>query len=878
VTVSYRAKIDAPLADGTPVTATGSVAARDVREFELKPAALTVTSPVRLDADETRFEVLTDDGSTAEVVTPGQRLTFRLTARNIGRSIGRELAGSVVLPATVVYAFGSLTLDGQPYPDPSRSPVNCAFGDLAPGSTTVMMLEAILASPLPSGRRLKAEAHLHWSQGEIRFERTLTVASQPRFDSTRNALSVSCSRTIAPGADVAYALTILNTGTVAASDAVLTITHDAGLEEIAVVDAGERRSLIDSTLVLGALAPQTPRNLAIQARAATPQPNGTELRLGAALTTSNGGDVDFGEQRHVIRSRPRFVASSSRLTRISQAPLRYGRVTAVAIELSNDGNDAARDVHVDLRLPEELKLEAVDEWPRKGNAIAFGDLAAGEARQAIVHLRLHKLVPRTTTVSFDGLVRARGSAPFSLDPLGLAVDAQPACADATFVSEPRETVAPGSQLAYTLSVRNTGDGIAAHLGLRVDACASMKFLPGSMSINSAALHDNMALSLFSSQRGLEMRDVAPGVDVIIRWLTIVDDPLAAGTVIEAEAKISLDGVPMPGLSSLPVIVGAVPAFPSAALQLPFSVIAVAAPQTIADTASSRAVEADDGKVAPRPIETSEIISNGSPARFESIAPALAAPDSSLPSLGISPPGPLSIETPLQSAEVDLRLTLTADWLVRALRFSRDVGNSPGLLRHIFAVRLFFPDGAPAGSRALQHSFDAERGALRSSQERLLLRLRQRHITVDTADLEQADGRTSCTALFSALREATAPGALEAAPRLGGSSYLTSTVSRKIAAKLAVGLAKAPLGSASPWFALAHLIGTPVSEGGEDDSASNYRAALLAALAPFEAMPPVRFAHALATHADPALDEVLDRFLRATMLTGPPPPVATAGLR
>jgi len=831
-----------------------------VREFELKPAALTVTSPVRLDADETRFEVLTDDGSTAEVVTPGQRLTFRLTARNIGRSIGRELAGSVVLPATVVYAFGSLTLDGQPYPDPSRSPVNCAFGDIAPGSTTVMMLEAILASPLPSGRRLKAEAHLHWSQGEMRFERTLTVASQPRFDSTRNALSVSGSRTIAPGADVAYALTILNTGTVAASDAVLTITHDAGLEEIAVVDAGERRPLNDSTLVLGALAPQTPRILAIQARAATPQPNGTELRLGAALTTSNGGDVDFGEQRHVIRSRPRFVASSSRLTRISQAPLRYGRVKAVAIELSNDGNDAARDVHVDLRLPEELKLEAVDEWPRKGNAIAFGDLAAGEARQAIVHLRLHKLVRRTTTVSFDGLVRARGSAPFSLDPLGLAVDAQPACADATFVSEPRETVAPGSQLAYTLSVRNTGDGIAAHLGLRVDACASMKFLPGSMSINGAALHDNMALSLFSSQRGLEMRDVAPGVDVIIRWLTIVDDPPAAGTVIEAQAKISLDGVPMPGLSSLPVIIGAVPAFPSAALQLPFCVIAVAAPQTIADTASSRAVEADDG------------------ARFESIAPALAAPDSSLPSLEISPPGPLSIETPLQSAEVDLRLTLTADWLVRALRFSRDVGNSPGLLRHIFAIRLFFPDGAPAGSRALQHSFDAERGALRSSQERLLLRLRQRHITVDTADLEQADGRTSCTALFSALREATAPGALGAAPRLGGSSYLTSTVSRKIAAKLAVGLAKAPLGSASPWFALAHLIGTPVSEGGEDDSASNYRAALLAALAPFEAMPPVRFAHALATHADPALDEVLDRFLRATMLTGPPRPVATAGLR
>lgn len=803
---------------------------------------------------------MTDDGSTAEVVTPGQRLTFRLTARNIGRSIGRELAGSVVLPATVVYAFGSLTLDGQPYPDPSRSPVNCAFGDIAPGSTTVMMLEAILASPLPSGRRLKAEAHLHWSQGEMRFERTLTVASQPRFDSTRNALSVSGSRTIAPGADVAYALTILNTGTVAASDAVLTITHDAGLEEIAVVDAGERRPLNDSTLVLGALAPQTPRILAIQARAATPQPNGTELRLGAALTTSNGGDVDFGEQRHVIRSRPRFVASSSRLTRISQAPLRYGRVKAVAIELSNDGNDAARDVHVDLRLPEELKLEAVDEWPRKGNAIAFGDLAAGEARQAIVHLRLHKLVRRTTTVSFDGLVRARGSAPFSLDPLGLAVDAQPACADATFVSEPRETVAPGSQLAYTLSVRNTGDGIAAHLGLRVDACASMKFLPGSMSINGAALHDNMALSLFSSQRGLEMRDVAPGVDVIIRWLTIVDDPPAAGTVIEAQAKISLDGVPMPGLSSLPVIIGAVPAFPSAALQLPFCVIAVAAPQTIADTASSRAVEADDG------------------ARFESIAPALAAPDSSLPSLEISPPGPLSIETPLQSAEVDLRLTLTADWLVRALRFSRDVGNSPGLLRHIFAIRLFFPDGAPAGSRALQHSFDAERGALRSSQERLLLRLRQRHITVDTADLEQADGRTSCTALFSALREATAPGALGAAPRLGGSSYLTSTVSRKIAAKLAVGLAKAPLGSASPWFALAHLIGTPVSEGGEDDSASNYRAALLAALAPFEAMPPVRFAHALATHADPALDEVLDRFLRATMLTGPPRPVATAGLR
>ncbi len=869
VTLSYRVRVDSPLEDGTIITATGSVAARNVREFALAPASLTVTSPLELDPEQTRFEILAADGSPPKTVTPGQRLGLRLTVRNTGQSVAHELAGTIILPSSLLYAFGSLTLDGQPYPDPACTPVTCAFGELAPGATTTMMLEATVASPLPDGRVLKADAQVRSLQRELRrFERSLTIASQPRFESARNALSAAGPRRIAPGSDVSYALTLINTGTVATSEAVLRITHDPSLEALSISEGGERRAFSDGALTIGVLAPQTPRNFTIVARTAKPQSDGTQLRLGARLTFADAPDVALGEQQHVIRSRPRFDASSSRLTTADPA-LRYDRLTTVAVELANEGDDVARDVVVVLRLPEELELDAPDALARDGNALSFGDLAAGVTQTVSIGVRLRKRMSLGTAVLFDGYVRAYGSAPFPLEPIALTVDARPACSGASLVCEPRETVVPGSQLAYTLSLRNSGDGSARHVALTVRASDATRFLPGSMSINGATLHDGIALSLFSSEGGLELRDVAPEVDVVVAWSTTVADPLAAGTILEAHAAVSLDGTPLPAASSR-VTVKAVPAFAGAALALPFSVVAL------------KGVAADPPSIAPA-------VFAGTPApplpgaRASTAAPPRGKRTASLPHMRLRTsdwaPAPLQpaagevaprgdgVVRTHDDGQVAFRLTLTAEWLVRALRFSRDVGNSPGFLRHLFAIRLFFPDGAVAGSRSLQAAFNAQRSALRSNQERLALRLRQPHITLEAADLEHADSRVMSTALFSALR-ASPEGGIDQTPRPPGSLALSGSLACKTAGTLADQLAQAPLGCASLWLALAHLVGTAVSEH-DNGAAGAYRAALLSALSSFEAMTPVRFQRALVTQSDEALDEMLDRFLRSTALAGPP---------
>ena len=139
---------------------------------------------------------------------------------------------------------------------------------------------------------------------------------------------------------------------------------------------------------LDTLEPNAQRTLRVEARVAATIEDQTQLRLHAVLRTKQLGDIDLGSAQHAIASRPRFSAKSSKLVAESGEVLRPNRTMACRLTVQNEGTDRGKDVRVRLQLPEELRLESVDNASRDAESVVFGEVPAQATREATVHLRL----------------------------------------------------------------------------------------------------------------------------------------------------------------------------------------------------------------------------------------------------------------------------------------------------------------------------------------------------------------------------------------------------------------------------------------------------------------------------------------------------------
>src|SRR6202163_3758885 len=141
---------------------------------------------------------------------------------------------------------------------------------------------------------------------------------------------------------------------------------------------------------------------------------------------------------------------------------------------------------------------------------------------------------------------------------------------------PRAETADGGEPLYVrLSVRNTGDGAASRLVLRGQLPPHTAYLPGSTLVNGVPLLGVDGGCVLWSTPGLILEDVDPGVEVVVRFGTIVNTPLAAGTLIDAHLDLGWDGGGTLAVSSPAVRVRSTPAFAVRATGLPFSVSGIA---------------------------------------------------------------------------------------------------------------------------------------------------------------------------------------------------------------------------------------------------------------------------------------------------------------
>ncbi|HEV3087986.1 MAG TPA: hypothetical protein VGX96_12235 [Candidatus Elarobacter sp.] len=568
--VEYRARIDSPLDDNTRIVLGGAVASAETAEFELHRAELTVRSASRFDTEATRLVV-----DAPSEVEPGRRVRVGLIAENAGTCAADNVGVRLTLPEGLRYAPGSRAVDGRSVSE-SETPGAFVFPRIEAGSRVEAAIDAYVVSPAVDGTPLPIAGSLRWSTGSRAFERTLTVRSSPRFLEARNVLTLDGSAQVSPGSEVRATIRIANDGTAQATGVRIAIEADTALQSLRYSDGGGEARVQPVGIDVGTLAPGATRTFMLAGTVASPIPDRSAIRLRARLENDQTPAAALGQIELLVRSRPRFAPATSTMTYPGGEPLRPSRHGDVEVVVVNEGTDIARDTRLQLEVTSDARIEAVDGATRVGTTLLFGDVPPGGRAQATVRLRLARLVARGTVVTVNGRLEAVGLLPLALAPVTIATNAEPRFDEgAALRTQPSETVDAGEPLFVRLSARNTGDGAASRLVVRAQLPTHTAYLPGSTLVNDVPLMDVDGGSVLWSKAGLVLEDVDPGVEVVVRYGTIVNTPLTAGTLIDSHTDLSWDGGASVAISSPSVRVRSTPAFAVRASGLPFSVAGVA---------------------------------------------------------------------------------------------------------------------------------------------------------------------------------------------------------------------------------------------------------------------------------------------------------------
>jgi hypothetical protein len=864
--VEYQATIDSPLPDGTRIKVSGSVGAREIAEFPLSSAEIVVSSPVDFGGEETALTLLCDDA-----VTPGTRIPMVLRAVNAGTGTADYVTIAFALPPGLVFAPGSAHVDGQPVGDESIPGLTFSLGTVSAGRVVEAGLTATVAVPAPEAdTALPVEAALRWKGGERDFARRLSSRTAPRFNRARNFVEADRGSARARE-DVTFLVHVYNDGTAPERDVGLRVIPGVHLDDVRIGESYDEAVAYREPIDLGLVPPHHERVLTVYARIASKVPDRSNVTLGAVLEHDSGA-IDLGTSTVVVRSRPNVERSSVAWEVAGNEPLRPNRFVDVAIRFTNGGSDVLRDARLALTVPPELAVERAIDARRDRDGLYFGDIPPETSHEARVTLRLLRPVAGDRTIALEGWLQGKGISPVQLPPLEVPTFAEPQFAQsAQLLAAPSQFVDAGERVFYEIRLRNEGDGPANRLLIRAVPTNLAVYVPSSTTLNGLAVADDGGASQLWSQRGLALADVNPGIELRIRWEMSVMAPLAAGTTLETRAILewgagqtiaiaapalkvqaqatlgeSTIGTPISIAQAFPV---QGPAYEAAPLPEPereyrSAPVPARPPEPAASPAASEDVAVDMTPIvlpeAPQPAPVPRAIVDVIAANVETLAPE------SEPAAAAATAPAVYLDLPAERLDTTLRMLDRAD--------------AGGLVQHLFALRLLFPEAAAGASPALATAFATANRTLRAPLDRFFVRLRMPRLAVTAKDLEDRDSRFALRALLDQLVLAPVQSAPEPP---AGVVRLEGTVDVYALRSLAAELESAPLGAVTPWVINAQLLGTRVRfDGTSNDALGRYRGEILKVLTVLSELPIDEFHRVLTTSVNRSLDESLAAVLEA----------------
>ena len=841
VTLTYRVRIDDPLDDGTSIATRATIASQETAAFDLEEATLTIAAAPRFDDDQTTvtLEPATD-------VAPGQRVTLRLQATNAGTMTAHNVSASVTLPDGLLLVRGASRLDGRPLREKRKETGVFEIGQIDARATLELCVDAMVASPLPNGTLLEPVVALKWDSAERVFPRSLTVRSQPFLAPRRNGIRSVSEPLVRPGEEIEAVVSLCNDGSAAATDAVLELHIDPALDDVHILEKNTKIALENSCAEIDRIEPYASRRFTVRARLRSPYHDRTEFVLGASLHTLELGESALGEARYRVDSHAAFTPERSTVGLVADDVLRPNQLADVYVRLVNEGTDAANDVRLRLYISPEARLESVEGATREKTSLLFGEIAPGASVEARLGLRLLRSLAREFPVTVDSVLTANSLLPTPLHRMTIVTTAEPDFSVGALQSEPVDVADVGETIEYVLHVRNGGDGPARRVQVNVDSTDALIYVPNSTTVNEVSVRDIGARAPFSSERGIVLNDVDPGIEATIRWRDVVHNGLSAGDSIVRVAHIRYDGDRVDEVASSELKVRSAPSFANNIPGLPFGLDGMVGPSL---GSAQRALPGADDRYMELPPATPVGSSGGY--ELETATPYL-----SLESLD-DPAPEMHLNGDARAARtldhIPTLCAFTHDQLEKTLRFL-DEARFGGLVSHLFTIRAFLPTSI-AGTDRLTKALQSERDQLRDVLDRLFIKLRLPNYVIDARDIETPAMRSTLLAFVDALGEGEPGGA----PQPHGPLSLSGNISAGHVKGLRSRIENARLSTSPPWLSLTAFMvdGTPALR--------SYREQLGARLDELGVLEPRAFLDSLQRESVPALDAALVE-VKAGLLT------------
>jgi hypothetical protein len=205
------------------------------------------------------------------------------------------------------------------------------------------------------------------------------------------------------------------------------------------------------------------------------------------------------------------------------------------------------------------------------------------------------------------------------------------------------------------------------------------------------------------------------------------------------------------------------------------------------------------------------------------------------------------------------IDFAADRLAHTIKLL-ERSDAGGLVAHLFALRMLFPENAVGATPHLTAAFSTASRLMRAPLERFFVRLKMPRLTVTGKDLEDRESRLALRSLVDGLVLAPTSGPSEPPP---GIVRVEGSVSVDLLRALMPELDTAPLGAVTPWIINAQLFGASLlHDGTRNDALGAYRAQILKVLTVLSELPIDEFHRVLTTSVNRSLDDSLASVLEA----------------
>lgn len=417
---------------------------------------------------ETRADLAIVKTTDPNPVLPGQTLTYTIEISNNGPSTAVAVEAADTLPSDLSFVSVSdaaCSHDGAAV----GGAISCAFGDLAPGTSTtitvVTTVDPAATSDLTNSASVSsptADPNLDNNASAV----TTSVLPQADVSITKS----DSADPITAGLGLGYEVVASNAGPAAASNVVVTDTLPDSVSFVSAPGCSHSGEPFGGTVTcsVGVLAPGGDATFTISVNV---DPNTTStVATNRATVTTDTLDNNAGNDEAVENTIIESTADLSLSKSVSPNPVLAGEQATYVLAITNGGPSSAQAVNINDQLPTGMSFVSSSVvngpatctgTPGDGGSVAcgFGTLTPGESRSVEI------LVDVLTSASGTLTNNAVASSPTDPNPPSASAPLTVLTSADLVMTEKTDNVDPaiaGQGLVWTLGVRNDGPSDAVN--------------------------------------------------------------------------------------------------------------------------------------------------------------------------------------------------------------------------------------------------------------------------------------------------------------------------------------------------------------------------------------------------------------------------------